>query len=124
MASSPILKFRLDYLLPLILGLFVYQFFVHDGDHLVGFGVGLSPSFFSAIASFFNRLPFHLFFLVIFFDADVTMHPINFVLFALVGIGNWLFVFSLGGESLLVGACVSLELSVLLSQSVEFSFHL
>lgn len=74
----------------------MYQFFVHDGDHLVGFGVGLPPSFLGAIPSFFDRLPLHLLFLVIFFDADVAMHPIYLVFFALVGIRSWLFVLSLG----------------------------
>lgn len=117
-ASSPILKFRLDYLLPLILGLLMDQFFVHDGNHLVGFGVGLPPSFLGAVPSLFNRLPLHLFLFVIFFDADVSMHPIYLVFFALVGIRSRLFVLSFGRECLLIGACASLELSVFLSQGV------
>lgn len=86
----------MDYLLPLILGLLMDEFFVHDGDHLVGFGVGLPPTFFSAITSFLNRLPLELLLLIVFFDADIAMDPINLVLLALVSVRSGLLMFPFG----------------------------
>jgi hypothetical protein len=121
--SPSVLKFRVNGTLPLFLGFFMDELIVEDRYHFIGFGIGLPPSLFSTICAFVNRFSFILLFLIVFLHADVPVYPINLVLFAFISIAVSLLRLALCGHAVITNCTVSLQLSVLFLEGIDFTLQ-
>ena len=85
MKSSPIVKFRLNDLSPLFLGLLMEHFFIHDRDHFAGFCIiWYPPVFLCTIISFLDRFSLICSIFLISLYTDISVTPITFVFFTFI----------------------------------------
>jgi len=123
--SSTIVEFWLNSLPPFLPGLFLHYFVVHYRYHFGGFSICRhSPVLFSTLIFLLYRSPFILPLFFFFFDADVSMNPIDFILFGLISIGALFMTFSLSCNNLLLSTCISFGLLQLFFKLVIFSLEL
>ena len=112
--SSPVVKLGLDYFPPLFLCLFMNQFIIHDWDHLMRFLVAWKPPILlSTITSLLDRFSFISLIFFVFLDAYISMDPVDFILFAFVGISTMLVGVSFSVEGFLINTHIFPQVSVL-----------
>ncbi len=112
--SSSVIELGVDGFSPFFLWFLLDEFVVHDWDHfvwLVVVGGRESPVLLGAVVPFLDASSF-CFLLVFLFEADVAMHPIYFVLLALIAEGALLMGVSFSLEGFLIDdTSASLQLS-------------
>lgn len=117
--SSSILEFRLYHFSSFLFSLLMNKFFIHYGHHFIRFSIRWPPSFFTTIITFLNRFSL-VFIFILFFNAYITMYPINLILFCFIPI-----IFarvSLSSHALVVSAWTTFQLSVLFTDMLDLSF--